>query len=264
MHARGGGLTPLAFRSGFRSAWRRAPAWSGSRGSRRPASRLLLALVAVVPIALGWAAWRLGRAQSGCRSCCRSTAPPARWCDAYRELGEMSDAAAGSLEIEPRASGYLRCVLTEATPEESARFATALDELVAVADAPRYLVARPLPDPDAGAGALLGRVLMRAPAVPGPPPPGAGRPRAQQGARGGVRAGLVAPDRPDRAGVHAAHRRGPRAPAPRRRRRTAATRRSCATSGSEPACPAPRPHGPARRGRRRSLSALPLTAARPR
>jgi hypothetical protein len=86
--------------------------------------------------------------------------------DAYRELGEMSDAAAGSLEIEPRASGYLRCVLTEATPEESVRFADALDELASVADAPRYLVGRPLPDPDAGAIALLGRVLRRRPPFP--------------------------------------------------------------------------------------------------
>jgi hypothetical protein len=86
--------------------------------------------------------------------------------DAYRELGEMSDAAAGSLTIEPRSSGYLRCVLGEATPEESARFADALDELVSVSDAPRYLVTRPLPDPGAGAATLLGRVLTRRPPFP--------------------------------------------------------------------------------------------------
>ena len=86
--------------------------------------------------------------------------------DAYRELGELSDAAAASLAIEPRESGYLRCVLTEATPEESARFATALDELVAVADAPRYLVTRPLPDPGTGAATLLWRVLRRQPPFP--------------------------------------------------------------------------------------------------
>jgi hypothetical protein len=86
--------------------------------------------------------------------------------DAYRELGEMSEAAAGSLEIEPRASGYLRCVLTEATPEESVRFADGIDELASVADAPRYLVSRPLPDPDASALTLLGRVLARRPPFP--------------------------------------------------------------------------------------------------
>jgi hypothetical protein len=57
-------------------------------------------------------------------------------------------------------------VLTEATPEESARFADALDELAGVSDAPRYLVARPLPDPDAGAATLLGRVLVRRPPFP--------------------------------------------------------------------------------------------------
>jgi hypothetical protein len=37
---------------------------------------------------------------------------------------------------------------------------------VTVSDAPRYLVTRPLPDPDAGAGALLGRVLTRRPPFP--------------------------------------------------------------------------------------------------
>jgi hypothetical protein len=57
-------------------------------------------------------------------------------------------------------------VLTEATPEESARFATALDELVTVADNPRYLVTRPLPDPGTGAGTLLWRVLRRRPPFP--------------------------------------------------------------------------------------------------
>jgi hypothetical protein len=35
------------------------------------------------------------------------------------------------------------------------------DELASVADAPRYLVGRPLPDPSASAPALLGRVLLR-------------------------------------------------------------------------------------------------------
>jgi hypothetical protein len=85
---------------------------------------------------------------------------------AYRELGEMSEAAAGSLVIEPRASGYLRCALTEATPEETVRFADALDELASTADAPRYLVSRPLPDSGAGALTLLGRVLTRRPPFP--------------------------------------------------------------------------------------------------
>jgi hypothetical protein len=75
----------------------------------------------------------------------------------------LSAEAAGSLAIEPRTSGYVRATLTAATPEESARFADGLDELASVADAPRYLVGRPLADPSAGSVALLGRVLTRRP-----------------------------------------------------------------------------------------------------
>jgi hypothetical protein len=81
--------------------------------------------------------------------------------DAYRELGEMSDAAAGSLEIEPRASGYLRCVLTEATPEESARFTTALEQAIRGVEAPRYLVSRLAASPGQGRLELLGRTIAR-------------------------------------------------------------------------------------------------------
>ena len=127
---------------------------------------LLLALLAVVPLALGWAAFRLGRAQKKLPTVLPLDRSARAVVDAYRELGEMSDAAAGSLTIEPRASGYLRCVLSQASPEESARFANALDELVTVSDAPRYLVSRPLPDPGAGAGELLVRVLARRPPFP--------------------------------------------------------------------------------------------------
>jgi hypothetical protein len=129
-------------------------------------SAVLLALLALVPLALGWAAFRLGRAQARMPVVLPLDRSARAVVDAYRELGEMSDAAAGSLTIEPRASGYLRCALGEATSDESARFADALDELVAVADNPRYLVSRPLPDPDAGAVALLTRVLTRRPPFP--------------------------------------------------------------------------------------------------
>ena len=138
----------------------------GVAGFAATGAAALLALLAIVPIALGWAALRLGRAQSRMPAELPLERAARSVVDAYRELGEMSDAAAGSLEIEPRASGYLRCVLTEATPEESARFADALDELVAVADAPRYLVSRPLPDPEASPVTLLGRVLARRPPFP--------------------------------------------------------------------------------------------------
>ena len=75
----------------------------------------------------------------------------------------MSDNAAGSLTIEPRTAGYLRCELGQATPEEGKRFAAALDELVSISDNPRYLVSRPLADPRRGAIGLLGRVLTRQP-----------------------------------------------------------------------------------------------------
>jgi hypothetical protein len=141
---------------------------------------------------LGWAAVRLGRARDRLPLVLPLDRAARSVIDAYRGLGELSEAGAASLAIEPRESGYLRCVLTEATPEESARFATALDELVAVADAPRYLARAP-----------------SAAAVPGPPPPRAGRPRRPQGARGGVRSRVGPPSGADRAGVRAALRRGP-------------------------------------------------------
>ena len=63
-------------------------------------------------------------------------------------------------------SGYVRCVLTAATPEESQAFATALEELAGVSDNPRYLVGRPLAEPGVGASRLLGRVLTRRPPFP--------------------------------------------------------------------------------------------------
>jgi len=115
---------------------------------------------------LGWAAVRLRSARGRLPLVLPLDRAARSVIDAYRELGELSDAGAASLAIEPRESGYLRCVLTEATPEESARFATALDELVAVADAPRYLVTRPLPDPGTGTATLLWRVLRRQPPFP--------------------------------------------------------------------------------------------------
>ena len=115
---------------------------------------------------LGWATLRLRRASRRLPTVLPLDRAARAVVDAYRELGELGDAAAASLVIEPRASGYLRVALTEATPEESARFADALDELAGVSDAPRYLVARPLPEPGAGAFTLLGRVLLRKPPFP--------------------------------------------------------------------------------------------------
>jgi superfamily II DNA or RNA helicase len=63
-------------------------------------------------------------------------------CEAYARLGELSAEAAASLAVEPRASGYLRCSLGNATPAESARLADGLDELLRPVAAPRYLISR--------------------------------------------------------------------------------------------------------------------------
>jgi len=125
-----------------------------------------LAGLALVVAGLGWAMLRLRQANARLPIVLPLDRTARAVVDAYRELGEMSEAAAGSLDLEPRSSGYLRCLLTEATPEESRAFATALDELAGVSDNPRYLITRPLPDPDAGAATLLGRVLRRRPPFP--------------------------------------------------------------------------------------------------
>jgi hypothetical protein len=134
----------------------------GVAGAVSGAVALLGGLV-LGPVGLAWAAARLGRARRRIPLVLPLDAAARAVADAYRALGELSDEAAGSLAIEPRAGGYLRCELTAATAEEGRRFAAALDELVSVSDAPRYLVTRPLADPSVGAAALLGRVLRRRP-----------------------------------------------------------------------------------------------------
>jgi hypothetical protein len=123
----------------------------------------LLGGLALAPAGLAWAAVRLREAKKRMPLVLPLEASARAVTDAYRELGEMSDQAAASLRIEPRASGYLRCELSAASPDEGKRFAAALDELVSISDAPRYLVSRPLADPRRGAWGLLGRVLTRRP-----------------------------------------------------------------------------------------------------
>jgi superfamily II DNA or RNA helicase len=95
--------------------------------------------------ALGAGAWARGRVRRA-RAVLTDAAPldlAARaLCGAYATLGELTPEAAGSLTIEPRASGYLRCSLQRATPGESALFAEGLDELLGPVAAPRYLVSR--------------------------------------------------------------------------------------------------------------------------
>jgi hypothetical protein len=127
------------------------------------ASPVLFAGVALAPVGLGVAAFRLGRTKKRIPLVLPLDSAARAVADAYRELGELSGEAAGSLSIEPRASGFLRCELTAAAPEEAKRFAAALEELLGVSDAPRYLIGRPLADPSVGSLALLGRVLTRKP-----------------------------------------------------------------------------------------------------
>ena len=76
-------------------------------------------------------------------------------CDAYVELGELRPEAAGSLAFEPRASGYLRCRLHRATPEEAARVTAALDAMLGPIERPRYLISRLVAPPDPSAPDLL-------------------------------------------------------------------------------------------------------------
>jgi hypothetical protein len=127
------------------------------------ATPLELAGLALAPAGLGWAAFRLRSAKKRLPLVLPLDAAARAVADAYRELGELSPEAAASLRIEPRAAGYLRCELSQATPAEGRRFAAALDEVVGVSDALRYLVSRPLADPRRGAFSLLGRVLARKP-----------------------------------------------------------------------------------------------------
>jgi len=117
----------------------------------------------VVPAALAWASVRLGRTQRELADALPLDLAAHAVCDTYRELGEFSHQAAGSLAIEPRASGYLRCYLREATPEESERFTNALDQVVSTVAFPRYLVSRLVPRAGRGQIALLARSLLRRP-----------------------------------------------------------------------------------------------------
>ncbi len=76
-------------------------------------------------------------------------------CDAYVSLGELRPEAAASLTFEPRASGYLRCRLHRATPEEAARVTAALDAMLGPVERPRYLLSRLVAPPDPSAPDLL-------------------------------------------------------------------------------------------------------------
>jgi hypothetical protein len=123
----------------------------------------VLAGLAVAPAAAGWTGLRLARTQRSLDDALPLDLVAHAICDAYRGLGELTDQAAASLAIEPRASGYLRCYLPAATTEESERFASALDDALSPADFPRYLVSRLVPAPGGSALRPLGRFLSRKP-----------------------------------------------------------------------------------------------------
>jgi superfamily II DNA or RNA helicase len=119
--------------------------------------------LALPPAAFGWTDLRLTRAQRGLDDALPLDLVAHAICDAYRALGELGDQAAGSLAIEPRASGYLRCYLPKATGQESERFTRALDGALAPAAFPRYLISRLVPEPDRGTLRPMRRLIARQP-----------------------------------------------------------------------------------------------------
>jgi superfamily II DNA or RNA helicase len=146
----------------------RGPAWLAGAGTIVPVlgaaasgDPAVLAGLILVPAAAGWAASRLGRARRDL-----SGPPPLDLvsraiCDCYQALGELTAQAAASLTIEPRAAGYLRCFLQDATPAENDKFTRALDDVLCPAGFPRYLVSRLVPG--RGLAGPLARVLLRRP-----------------------------------------------------------------------------------------------------
>ncbi len=124
------------------------------------AAPVALAGLAVLPIGAAWAAVRLRRAGHELPPAAPLDRVARAVAEAYVETGDLRPAAAASLRIEPRADGFLRCVVPGATPEESGRVATALDTVLQPPGAPRYLVSRLIADPNAGA---LSRLVRRHP-----------------------------------------------------------------------------------------------------
>jgi superfamily II DNA or RNA helicase len=75
---------------------------------------------------------------------------------------------AGNVRIVAQPDGYYRCYLEGASREDSTAFATALDELLAPFDAPRYIIGRPLDRPPASGLGALRLVARRAVGIRGP------------------------------------------------------------------------------------------------
>ena len=89
-----------------------------------------------------------------------ATAPPALEQIAYAvadglALAGIGERGAEAVTLETTPDGWLRCALTEVSPEQSERFATALEEILAPLAEPRYLVGRMVITPAATTPARL-------------------------------------------------------------------------------------------------------------
>ena len=153
---------------------------------RRAAARRQAALVAAPEDARAAAS----------RPCSRCTRVARAVADAYVALGEIVGARAASLAWQPRAGGYVRCLLPDGSPEENARFAAALAEAVEPAVAQRYVRRRAR-----SAACRTRRRLASGPVRPGPQPDARGRLRAPPSRRWLG---------PGRAALHVTERRRPR------------------------------------------------------
>jgi hypothetical protein len=124
---------------------------------------LALLAVAALPAAGAWAAARLegDAALHPVRPPLERIAPAVA--GAYVALDELRPAAAASLAVEPRSSGFLRCRLREATPQESERFAAALEQALEGGRTARWLHTRRVAVPVPGRWTRLGRALTRRP-----------------------------------------------------------------------------------------------------
>ncbi len=126
---------------------------------------LALAGLAVAGGAAAWAGANVRRARDVMTDAAPLDLAALALAAALGETGEIGAAAAASLEIEPRASGYLRCSLARGNAQENAAFSAALDELLGPVANPRYLVSRLVLDAEGDAAltlrALLGRRVGR-------------------------------------------------------------------------------------------------------
>ena len=127
------------------------------------AEPLAFAGLALVPAAFAWALARLKMAKAEFQEVLPLDFAAYAVRDAYLELGELSEAAAASLAIEPRASGYLRVWLKKGSGEETERFTRALNDVVVPPTFPRYLVSRLTPGRRSPLAALFRVVTLRPP-----------------------------------------------------------------------------------------------------